>query len=196
MAIRHMQPPVGALNAAIAGLREISQTGRASSLELRRVASDRLRLTRPQPVYFLGLDDLRAGRGVDAARPIGWRYLVEADNVDQPLALAETVAQADGTHAFAHLNYGPFVAGTAAALHAAGQLAGVDADIRLLHIPALYFVALWLHQDGGDAVLIPVAPAPEGIAANRSYSASQLLALLTARARQLPDMSRDDNRGS
>jgi hypothetical protein len=193
--IRHLEPPAEALNVARAGLRRLCETGAVSSPALRRVPIDQLRLTRPQPVYLLGLDELRDGRGLDAARSIGWRYFVEADDLAQPLALAETVALADGSQTFAHLNYGPFVAGTAAALSAAEQTTAMDAEIRLLHVPALYFVALWLLQDSGDPVLVPVAPVPPAIVANRSYPARELLDLLTTRARALPIITAEDNRG-
>jgi hypothetical protein len=194
MAIRHLEPPAEALNVALAGLRRLCETGAVSSPALRRVPVDQLTLTRPQPVYVLALDELREGRGLEAARSIGWRYLVESDSSDQPLALAETVALPDGSQTFAHLNYGPFVAGTAVALRAAEQTTAIDAEIRLLHVPALYFVALWL-QDSGGPVLIPVAPAPPGIVANRSYPARELLDVLTTRARALPVITAEDDRG-
>jgi hypothetical protein len=35
---------------------------------------------KPYPVYELGLDDLAAGKGFEAARPVAWRYLLVADN--------------------------------------------------------------------------------------------------------------------
>jgi hypothetical protein len=194
MAIRHVEPPAEALNVALAGLRRLCETGAVSSPALRRVPVDQLRLTRPQPVYLLGLDELRDGRGLDAARSIGWRYLVESNTSDQPLALAETAALPNGAQTFTHLNYGPFVAGTAVALSAAEQTMAIDAEIRLLHVPALYFVALWLEDPAGP-VLIPVAPAPPGIVANRGYPARQLLDVLTTRARALPVIAAEDNRG-
>ena len=200
MVLRQIDPPAEALSAARAGLSLLSGSRQASSREMRRVSIDRLRLTHAQPVYVIGLDDLRAGRGLEAARLSGWRYLVGVDSAAAeraPFALAETVVGPDGSHIFTHLNYGPFVAGTAAALRAAAELPEDDvAQVRLLHIPALYFVALWLHRDGREAALMPVAPTPQGIDANRSYNAQELLNLLGERARRLPDLAADDDRGT
>ena len=64
----------------------------------------------------------------------------------------------------------------------------------MLEVPALYLVALWLqHRDG--ATMIPIAPTPSGIEANRSYPTRELLDLLRGRARQLPDIDAQDGRG-
>jgi len=154
-------------------------------------------LTRPHQVYTLGLNDLQAGQSLSAARPTSWRYLVERD--DRPVALGETAIRASGKHAFAHLNYGPFVRGTAEALGAAEQYAAQgDADVRLLHIPALYLQALWLHSQSraseSEDILIPVAPITPGIEANPAYPARELLELLQERARSVPVMAEGDTR--
>ncbi len=154
--------------------------------------------TRPHQVYTLGLDDLRTGQSLSAARPTSWRYLVERD--DRPVALGETQIRTSGEHAFAQLNYGPFVRGTAEALGVAEQYAAQgDADVRLLHIPALYPQALWLHSQSraseSEDTLVPVAPTPPGIEANRAYPARELLDLLQERARSVPEMVEGDTRG-
>jgi len=150
---------------------------------------------RQQEVYVLGLDDLREERKLEDARPSGWRYLVSVAGL--PIALAETVTQTDGGHAFAHLNYGPFVAGTVEALSVAHrEAAEKQADVRVLYVPALYLQALWLHTEGSDEdTLVPVAPAPPGIEVDRAYPESALLEELRARARAVPVTDEDDSRG-
>jgi hypothetical protein len=62
---------------------------------------------------------------------------------------------------------------------------------RLLSVPELYMLTLWLHRDPeADAaagtpqpsdVLVPLAPAPPGIAAHRPHRVAELLPLLTLR---------------
>jgi hypothetical protein len=191
MDMQFVQPPAEVMDVAIAGLRHMAE--HSSSRELRRHPPDQLRLIYPQQVYLLGLDDIRAGRGLESAKHSGWRYLVQAPD-GRPIAIAESVTDPSGAQVFAHLNYGPFVTGTAEALRIAEQTNLPSAEARLLEIPALYLVALWLqHRDG--ATLIPVAPAPPGIEANRSYPARELLNLLQERARQLPDIGARDARG-
>jgi hypothetical protein len=194
--LRHLDPPDAAVNAAEEGLRLLSESGAASSRELRRAAPGALRLTDPQPVYVLGVDDLRAGRDLGAARPTGWSYLVEAGEpgTSPPIALARTIISGDGEHQFASLNYGPFVAGTAEALRAAEEMAIPDADVRSLEVPGFYLVALWLDR-GQESTLVPIAPAPPGLEANHAYAARELLDLLAHRASRLPDLAEADDRG-
>lgn len=194
--LRHLDPPDDALSAAEEGLRRVSDSGAASSRELRRTPTEKLRLTHPQPVYVLGLDDLRERRDLRAARHTGWRYLVEAGEARTPrsLALAQTIVSADGAHQFASLNYGPFVAGTADAIRAAEQMTIPDSDMRVLDVPALYLVALWLDH-GQESTLIPVAPTPPNIEANHAYASRELLDLLAQGASRLPDLDAADQRG-
>ncbi|HET7489681.1 MAG TPA: hypothetical protein VFJ85_17265 [Acidimicrobiales bacterium] len=153
--------------------------------------------TVPHPVYTLGLSDLTAaGAGLGTTQATGWRYLLRQD--DQVVASAETVADQAGRALFSHFNSGPFVASTAAALSTAEGLAETQEgsyELRLLHVPALYAMALWLHGDAGD-LLIPLAPAPEGIEANRAYPADELLGELAERGRQIPALAPDDTRGA
>ena len=153
--------------------------------------------TNPHAVHTLGLSELaQPGRGLAASRQTGWRYLLSQDN--QVVASAETVADQQGQTQFSHFNQGPFVASTAAALDVAQRLpetTSASFDTRLLHVPALYTMALWLHGDGSNDLLIPLDPAPAGIEANRAYPAAQLLDTLAERAQQVPQMAADDTRG-
>jgi hypothetical protein len=194
--LRHLDPPDDDLRAAEAGLRRVSESGAASSHELRRTPPERLRLTHPLPVYVLGLDDLRERRDLRTAQHTGWRYLVEASEAKtpRPLALARTIVSPDGAHQFASLNYGPFVAGTADAIRAAERMTLPDSDLRVLEVPALYLVVLWLDH-GQESTLIPIAPTPPDIEANHAYEARELLDLLVQRASRLPDLDAPDERG-
>jgi len=191
MDMQFVQPSAEVMDVAVAGLRHMAE--HSSSRELRRHPPDQLRLTYPQQVYLLGLDDIRAGRGLESAKSSGWRYLVEAPD-GRSIAIAESVTDPRGAQVFAHLNYGPFVAGTAEALRVAERANLPSAEVKLLEIPALYLVALWLqHRD--SATLIPIAPAPSGLEANRSYPARELLDLLREQARRSPDIGAQDSRG-
>jgi len=198
MALRTADPPSESVAALRDTLTTMGQGNQFSSELLRNADPDELALTKPHQVYTLGLDDLRAGQPLSAARPTSWRYLVERD--DRPVALGETHLKPSGEHAFAQLNYGPFVPGTAQALDVAEQyVAQGDARIRFLHIPALYLQAVWLHSQSQaserEDMLVPAAPTPPGIEANRAYPAGELLGLLQERARSVPVMAEGDARG-
>ena len=199
MPVTHGDPPPGSAEAVQEALRRFAGVPDAHRNALRGTQPAELDPSLPHPVFNLGLSDLtrRAGGGLGAARLTGWRYLLRSQQ--QVVASAETVSAGGGREEFSHFNQGPFVGGTAAALEAAQAIPETQDrsyELRLLHVPALYAMALWLHaDDGGDDVLIPIQPAPPGIEANRPYPAQELLQALAERGRDIPEMGPDDTRG-
>ncbi|MEZ7003184.1 hypothetical protein VM636_25700 [Streptomyces sp. SCSIO 75703] len=140
----------------------------------------------PLPVHVL---DGTTPEGVTATRLAGWRFLIRAG--DRAVAAAETVPTADGW-AFSRFFEGPYLASTERALRQAEAL-GQPYQARLLSIPGLYMLALWLHGDrtadpagghpqAGD-LLVPLAPAPPGVAAHRPHRVAELLPVLSHRVR-------------
>jgi hypothetical protein len=195
--INEGRPPEQSLDATRQALAVLAGRGRFATVEQQQVRAEDLQLTHPQQVYPLGLDDLAAGRGLAAARPAGWRFLVVQDGT--PVALAETVARADGSHAIGQVNYGPFVVGTDRAWRTVENLDLEPPDeLRLLHVPALYLVALWLSHAADPArdTLVPIAPTPSGIEPDRLYPAGDLIRTLAARAAVLAGVSDSEARGS
>ncbi len=155
-----------------------------------------LQLHEPHQVFTLGLVDLLANRGLTAAKPTGWRYLVHESG--KPVAAAESVVGADGdTHFFSAFNEGRFVASTASAIATARALPTVqksDFELRLLHVPALYVMAIWLHEPQGVGdLLIPLAPSPVAAPTGQAIPAAQLLQELSVKARAAA--SPDDTSG-
>jgi hypothetical protein len=159
MAVDAPEPPGGGVGVMQATIRSMAEQRALRTPALRAAEPDQLDLVEPHEVYTLGLDDLRSASGLDAARPTAWRYLVRdgervvaaAESVLDPTAATPTVVQ---------VNEGPFVAATAAALTAIRGDARVQAQAftqRLLHVPALHAMALWLHHDGPDDMLVPLA---------------------------------------
>jgi hypothetical protein len=147
----------------------------------------------PLPVHVLGPEP--AGGGLPGARLTGWRFLVRGS--DGLVAAAETTLTPAGW-VFSHFSGGPYLASTERALCQSEALGG-DHQPRLLSVPGLYMVCLWLHGDTGadDSagplpadVLIPLAPAPPGIAAHRPYRAADLLPLLAVRLTPAPLLDR------
>ncbi|MFH8370067.1 hypothetical protein [Streptomyces sp. NPDC018031] len=139
----------------------------------------------PLPVHILG------GIGQPAAAPLsrlaGWRFLIRCGG--RSVAVAEARVTADGW-AFSRFSEGPYVKSTEQALTQAESLPTAYQP-RLLSVPELYMLTLWLHGDttadpatGGPAagdLLVPLAPAPPGIAAYRPYRAADLLPVLRVR---------------
>jgi hypothetical protein len=138
----------------------------------------------PHRMYEVDLADLAAGRGVDAARPVGWRWLVH--DGDHTVGAVE-VADPGSGHPVARFTEGPFTTCTDAAVATVRSLPQIERgyyELRLLHIPGLYTVALWLADlVGWKDLLVPLAPAPPGVQALRPYPADELARVLGARGR-------------
>ncbi|CAM5584494.1 hypothetical protein [Streptomyces sp. NPDC005930] len=138
----------------------------------------------PLPVHVL---DRVTTEGVTATRLTGWRFHIRCG--DRAVAAAETMLTPDGW-AFSHFFEGPYVTSTEHALRQAESMAQ-PYQPRLLSVPELYMLTLWLHGDGAaDAaaghpaatdLLVPLAPAPPGIAAHRPHRVAELLPVLTHR---------------
>jgi hypothetical protein len=131
--------------------------------------------------------DRNTAEGVSATRLAAWRFLIRCG--DRSVAAAETVLTPDGW-AFSRFFEGPYIASTERALRQAETMEQ-SYQPRLLSFPDLYMLALWLHGDcTADAatghpaatdLLVPLAPAPPGIAAHRPHRVAELLPVLTHR---------------
>ncbi|GAA3501415.1 hypothetical protein GCM10019016_085220 [Streptomyces prasinosporus] len=143
----------------------------------------------PLPVHVL---DRITAEGVSATRLAGWRFLIRSG--DRAVAAADTVLTPDGW-TFSRFFEGPYVASTELALRQA-EAVSQPYQPRLLSLPGLYMLALWLHGDpAADAatghpaatdLLVPLAPAPPGIAAHRPHRVAELLPVLTLRVTPTP----------
>lgn len=180
-----------------ATIRSMAEQRALRTPALRAAGPDQLDLVEPHEVYTLGLDDLASTAGLDAARPTAWRYLVR--DSERVVAAAESVVDATATHTVVQVNEGPFVAATAAALTAIRGDARVQAQAftqRLLHVPALHAMALWLHHDGPDDMLVPLAPFPADVPTGRPLPAAQVLTALSGLAAHLAEQPSDGTEGS
>lgn len=186
MPIRLAEPPRTALEAVQGTLLERADRSDFVTGALRDASADDLALTAPHPVYTLGLDALVGGQGLAGAELTGWRYLVQRG--DSTIASAEVYVGGTGVDVSRlEVNEGPFVRATEAAVGRAEALPELESaayELRLLKIPGVYLIALWLKADGGgDDLLIPIGETPPGVDADRPYKADELLGALVEPAR-------------
>lgn len=198
MPVTRSDPPAEAEEAVRTALQQFATVPEERLHALAGTRPAELAPTEPHPVFNLGLSDLTSarGRGLGTLQATGWRYLLR--QADQVVASAEALVPESGPALFSHFNQGPFVESTAAALERAEGLPEMrdgSFELRLLHVPALYTMALWLHGDGDDDILIPLAPAPPDVEPNRPYPAAELLELLADKAADIPQLAPDDTRG-
>ncbi len=146
----------------------------------------------PLPVHVLERVTTRGG--APRTRLTGWRFQIR--DGERAVAAGEAMLTPDGW-AFSHFFEGPYLASTELALRQAEQL-GTPYQPRLLSVPELYMLTLWLHADltadpaselfaPGD-LLVPLAPAPPGIAAHRPHRVTDLLPMLTLRLTPRPPL--------
>lgn len=134
-------------------------------------------------------------------RLTGWRFQLRDEGATRSPGgtgpgVAEAVLTADGW-AFKQFCEGPYVVSTSRALRQAQHLPA-PYQPRLLSVPELYMLTLWLHGDltadpgtgtpEPSDLLIPLAPAPPGITAHRPHRADALLPMLTRRLVTAPLM--------
>lgn len=191
----HVPPaPAPALRSVLAALGSPTAVGEAHTPALRALQGP-MTAELPLPVHVLdrlGMSTLAAGGRPPRTRLTAWRFLIRSG--DRYVAAADTRLTADGW-TFSHFFEGPYVAATERALRQAESL-GKNYQPRLLSVPELYMLTLWLHCAlGADAssgmpaeedLLVPLAPAPPGIAAYRPHPVSELLPVLTRRLTPAP----------
>jgi hypothetical protein len=182
MTLRVPEPTRESVEAVRRHLSELGGRAQFRGRALGRANPLNLALAVPHDVYFLGLDDVAAGAGLDAARLVGRRFLVM--DGDQAVASAE-IAERDGAF---QANEGPYVEATATAIVAAERnprLADGEYEVRVLRIPALYFMALWLRDErGAGDVVIPLAPAPAPLEPGQPYPPEDVFSQLASGARR------------
>lgn len=169
----------------------VTALGSPTAVHGRRTPSALRNATGPvRPEFSLPLhvlDRITGSAGAPRTRLTAWRFLLREEGAT--VGAADAMLTADGW-AFSHFCDGPYVAASERALAQADLLAP-DLQPRLLSVPELYMLTLWLHQDtdadpseGAPAptdLLVPLAPAPPGIAAYAPHQVKQLLPVLTHR---------------
>ena len=134
--------------------------------------TESLDLSAPHRMYFVGLEDVTNNSILSNAKLIGWRYIILKG--DDPMAAAELgVDDSGGGLEFSQINRGPFVGSTVEGVGLAENLDAVRNDTyepRLLKIPSLYIIALWLHGENSEDIIIPLPPTRPELKAYDSYN--------------------------
>ncbi|MFH9266941.1 MULTISPECIES: hypothetical protein [unclassified Streptomyces] len=189
----HVPPaPAPALRSVLAALGSPTAVREARTSALRSVQGP-LSPEPPLPVHVL--DRIAPAGTAPLTRLAAWRFLIRSEG--RAVAAADTVLTPDGW-TFSHFFEGPYLASTELALGQA-EASATACQARLLSIPELYMLTLWLHGDT-DAdpaagvlaptdVLVPLAPAPPGIAAHRPHRVADLLPVISLRVAPGPLLS-------
>ncbi|MFJ4710355.1 hypothetical protein ACIP6I_36735 [Streptomyces anulatus] len=189
----HVPPaPAPALRSVLAALGSPTAVRGPRTSALRSVQGP-LSPELPLPVHVL--DRIAPARTAPLTRLAAWRFLIRSEG--RAVAAADTVLTPDGW-TFSHFFEGPYLASTELAVRQA-EASATACQARLLSVPELYMLTLWLHGDpeadpaGGvlapTDVLVPLAPAPPGIAAHRPHRVADLLPVISLRVAPGPLLS-------
>lgn len=186
MALKIASPPKQCLRLISDALDKFQSTPMEMYREssLKAIPPKELDASLPHQVFLMGLIDVIEA-SLDKAQPIGWRYIVLRG--EQPVAAAEI----EGTEArrrlqFSNFNEGPFVLESVKGIALAEKLPEMEKEdfvLRLLRIPALYVMALWIHGDNRE-ILIPLEPTHDLLVPNRKYTPTQFFRQLASAAEQ------------
>ncbi|MFD5035326.1 hypothetical protein ACFVWX_34050 [Streptomyces sp. NPDC058220] len=186
----HVPPaPAPALRSVLAALGSPTAVRDARTPALQSVQGP-LSPELPLPLHVL--DQVTPAGRTPRTRLVGWRFLIRSG--DRAVAAADTMLTADGW-TFSRFFEGPYITATERAVRQAETL-GTSYQPRLLSVPELYMLTLWLHGDteadastgspAPDDVLVPLAPAPPGIAAHRPHRVTELLPMIGLRLAPAP----------
>jgi hypothetical protein len=190
MSIKMPQPPQASFDTLVSGLSRLpSEAADAVGLAGGRLSWRRLesRIFYAHKVYNLGLEDVAAGKGLDQAHWVSWRYLI--DQGEQGTAAAEVnydeKAESNEFSQFNQGAYGPATLAEIQKVETSPRFSKGSYELRFLRIPALYVAAVWLHDLEGDGdVVIPIPPTAPPLEAGVDYSPSKFISLLQAPAQQ------------
>ncbi|NGO71257.1 hypothetical protein [Streptomyces boncukensis] len=196
----HVPPaPAPALRSVLTALGSPTAVRGARTPAALRAARGPVRTELPLPVHEMGrvAHAPATSRSAPRTRLTGWRFLLRdtgGEDGGTHCGSAEAVLTADGW-TFGQFCEGPYVRSTERALRQAKALSA-PWQPRLLSVPELYMLTLWLHGDiasdpGAGSpepsdLLIPLAPAPPGIPAHEPRRVDALLPLLTRRLLTAP----------
>ena len=181
-------PPPPPLNELLLG-RQLAQIAGSplsgATGEIAGVAVERLSYTAPHRNWYGTLDALLAGRLLADATPASWRYLLcDGDRGVGELEVSSN--DQDPSRPFVAVHEGAATQLSIEALSFAESIPEIAAqqfEARFLRVPALGFMAIWLHREGRD-LIVPVAGGGDRLIARHVYSETEVTQALLPRAHE------------
>jgi len=179
MALRNPDAPGGYKDSLTRRLQDLVMTPTGSAfLGWKYESPPRPRGLQPQPVYSVSLEDVAAGRTLPPpdAKPQSWRTLIQLEGDDvYAMELGHPAEEATEDLPLLNVSKGPLGHATTEAIREAGRFeSDEEFETRILRIPELYFMALWLKGPRGDSIL-PLEDHPSGLEARRHYAPEDIL---------------------
>jgi hypothetical protein len=135
----------------------------------------------PHHVYALSLDPASHRLDLDRARPSAIRFFV-GDPAIGPKAIADVELESHGRAVgFESLGRGGIVGALWSAFQTADEIVGDDvtAELRVLEVPEVYVIALWLATDASSSdYFVPIVQTNPELALGKVYESEYFLTIV------------------
>jgi hypothetical protein len=175
------EPPEESLLSLREGLRRIPARNK-SAFETEAAGGSSPVIAFAHQVFVLNPQEIRAGKGLNAARPSSWRYVLNQGTTgplaDSPIATAEVSSQ-EGGHVFSNLQHGWMANATRQAVDVGLKQQAVQSgsfELRMLRIPAMRVDSVWLkNKVAASDIIVPIRSAIETLSAFQPYDGEDFL---------------------
>jgi hypothetical protein len=187
-AIVYPKAPEGGRQIVIENVGPLVRRHPNASLAIPGLRMEDVTIAEPHRWYGVGVDDLAAGRLLSSATSRSWRYiLMRGTNAAGVAAVADAGAKTGNLLRFTGLFQTCFAAETLEALRKAKELKQIkeqDYELRFLQVPAINFVAVWLHGKSDD-IILPLPPTfGRKLNAYQPYAESEIIKVLKPDAKE------------
>jgi len=127
-------------------------------------------------VFSMGLKSIAAGADIDAAKPVGWRFMVRSGEDAAAALVLNTLG--DVSPRMSSLSRGPEVAkaiDVKSQLEKLVQTQDQSYEIRVLRVPGVFVEAYWLQPKVGAGWVIPFISVTPGFDVGQAYRPRQFL---------------------
>lgn len=149
---------------------------------------------RPQPIYTSTIQALLKGRMLADAVLTGWQYFLIADEAPQGVVeVSDFKPEAEPPRSFDVLHPREYADLVNDVIARAEEIEG-KWELRILRVPAIYLLAVWL-KDGTENLLLPVVPPSSASLLQEVLSEEELTKRLTPLSlmrRDTPDRAKRD----
>jgi hypothetical protein len=160
-----------------------------TAISIRGLQIEDVTIAEPHRWYSVGATNLASGNLLSVAGSICWRYLlIHGRNAAGVATVFDANAKTGDALRFGALYQTGFSDDTLEALRKAKSLTQVktqDYELRFLQVPAINFVAVWLHGKSDD-IIMPLPPTfGRKLNAYQPYPESQIIKVLEPDAKEV-----------
>ncbi len=155
------------------------------------VTSGRIEAGEPHRVYYIPPREMLRSRSLDTARALAWRMSHMAGGM--PFSTEVDLFANPRNEQITMVNRGPYAGAPSRQIpQLLASATEGDFELRMLRIPEIKLMAIWLHSPRLD-IVVPVAPVTPPLDGAREYGIDDLLHALAPVIARLDRVSQDED---